>query len=513
MILRKPYAIFIKLFRPMHFIIAVLLGIISYKYYDIYLFFKTYVKTGHFSYVEDITTFYVNGFLYLCIIALIILFSLIIVLFMYKKKSIISYVILLCEQLFCLFFSFSVKSNLIALDTANIDVRMAIVLRDIAVLLSVINVFLLIWMTLRALGFNLKQFEFGKDLKELQIESTDNEEFEFAVDIDKNDIKTRWNRFKRMSHYYFEEYRRVIITIVLCIALIISLVFATSYFSKEVIYNEKVVVDLDNYKYKFKVIDSHLVETDYKGNVIDQGKNKYVVIRYELTNKTKEEFVFDLTTAVLNGSKAYANVMTLYDSFKDIGVGYIGQKLLPDVTGEFIMVYPIDVKDNSSSFVLKLFNGKDRFSVQINPKKYDKVHTNNTVSLNEELVISNSILPKVNFKISEYKTDSKIIFKDKGIDYAIASNSKENTILWLNYSYQMEDSNIYKFTGKQFVGSYVKVVITKNGKTKTYGVVDKTPKSVSGIATLEVNKEVVDADTIMLKINIRNEEYYYYLKK
>ena len=30
---------------------------------------------------------------------------------------------------------------------------------------------------------------------------------------------------------------------------------------------------------------------------------------------------------------------------------------------------------------------------------------------------------------------------------------------------------------------------------------------------LNTLKEVVDADTIMLKINIRNEEYYYYLKK
>ncbi len=513
MILRKPYALFIKLFRPMHFVIVALLGVIAYRFYDINSFFKGYVKTGRFSYIEDITTYYVNGSLYFCIIALMALFALIIVLFAYKKKNFVSSVVMLCGQLFCLFFSFVVKSNLTLLDRTNIDIRTAVILRDISILLSLFNLFLLIWMAFRALGFNLKQFEFGKDLKELQIESADSEEFEFSVDIDKNDIKTRWNRYKRLSKYYVTEYRKIILFIVAFLLIIGGLMALSRSNSKGILYKEGTVIDKDSYKYKFKVLDSYIFDKDYKGNTIGDDKYKYAVIKFELTNKTEDDFVFNLPNAVLYTNNSYANIMTLYDKFRDIGIGYNGQKLKTNATGEFIMVYPVDMKDNNSNFILKVFEGNNRFAVQLEPKKFDKIHENSSVNLNEELTITNSVLPKVTFKVNDYKLDSKIIIKDKGIDYAIISNSKENTILMFNYNYSMEESNIYKFSGKQFIASYVKLEASKNGKTKTYDIVDKTPKLVNGIATLEVNKNVVDADTIMLKINIRNEEYYYYLKK
>lgn len=512
MILRKPYALFIKLFRPMHFIIAVLLTFLSYKFYNIYLFFKGYIKTGHFSSVENITTYYVNNLVYVAIIFLILLFGLILVLFIYKKKRIISYLLIFFSQIFSLAFAIVVKKQLIALDAATIDVRAAIVLRDISVVLAVINILLMIWMTFRALGFNLKQFEFGKDLKELQIESKDSEEFEFSVDIDKNDIRTRWNRYKRLFKYYLSEYKKVITIIIIILAFIIGLVVLTSYLNREIIYKESEVVDLDGYKYKFKTLNSYVFETDYKGNKIDE-KSKYIVVKFEMTNKNEKELLFDLTNAVLIGKKSYANVMTLYDSFRDIGVGYNGQKIKPGVTGEFIMVYPIDKKDNSSTFLLKLFNERDNFSVQLNPKKFNTVHKNNEVEFGSDLKIENSVLPNTIIMINNYNTNNKVIFSHNGIEYAVISNSVDKTNLFINYSYYMEDSSIYKMTGRQFIAAYAKVLITKNGKTQTLDVVDKTPNGVDQASVLSVSNEINDADTICLKFNIRNEEYYYYLKK
>ena len=513
MILRKPYALFIKLFRPIHFVITILLGIVSYKFYDIYSFFKSYVKTGHFSDIKDITTAYVNGSLYFCIILLLFLFSLIIVLFLYKKKNTISYIILLCVQLLSLFFSFTAKHNLVLLDTSVIDIRMAVIVRDISIVLSVFNVFLMIWMAFRALGFNLKQFEFGKDLRELQVESSDNEEFEFSVDIDKNDIKTRWNKIKRLSRYYFSEYKRAFTIIVVIILLIGSGACFVAYFNAETVFSQNVEVNQKGYKYKFKVIDSYLLDKDYKGNAIGEGRYKYVVVKCALTNKTNSEFVFDLTTAVLKTTKAYASIVTMYDSFRDIGVGYTGQQIKPQVTGEFIIVYPIDINDNSSKFVLRVFSGSNKFTVSLNPKKFDKLHNNGAVNINEELDINNSILPNVTFKVSEYEMNSRIIIKDKGIDYVAVPESKDKLILMIKYDYKMADSNIYKINGKMFLESYSKIEAEIDGKKETFDVGDRTPNVFSGVSMLEVNNKIKDATSIALVFNIRNEEYYYYLKK
>lgn len=513
MILRKPYAVFIKLFRPIHFIVTILLGVVSYKFYDIYLFFKNYVRTGHYSDIRDITTSYVNTSLYLCILLLLLFFGLIIVLFLYKKKNVLSYIILFLVQLFALVFAITTKNNLILLDTFSINVRIAVIIRDVAVMLSVFNTFLMIWMFLRALGFNLKQFEFNKDLRELQIESNDNEEFEFSVDIDKNDIKTRWNKIKRLSRYYFSEYKKILIIIVVIVLFIGGLACFTAYLNSETFFGENVEINHNDYKYKFKVIDSYLLDKDYKGNTIGEGKYKYVVVRYELTNKTTSEFVFDLTTAVLNTSKSYANIMTMYDSFRDIGVGYNGQKIKPDVTGEFIMVYPIDIHDNSSKFILRLFNGNTKFAISLNPKKLNKVHENGEVNINEELSITNSILPKVSLKVSEYMIDNPVVFKDKGTDYAVVSGSKDKTILMIKYDYAMDTGNIYKISNKMFFASYAKVKIEVDGKEEILDVVDRTPNLLTNASMLAVDSKIKDATSITLVLTIRNEVYYYSLKK
>ena len=77
----------------------------------------------------------------------------------------------------------------------------------------------------------------------------------------------------------------------------------------------------------------------------------------------------------------------------------------------------------------------------------------------------------------------------------------------------MDDANIYKMNSRTFVGSYAKVEIEVDGKKEVLDVVDKTPNVFSDVSILSVDNKINNATSIALVFTIRNEVYYYSLKK
>ena len=65
MILRKPYAIFIKLFRPIHFIFVFCIGILIYYQNRILSFFNNYLYTSEVVSTDNIKQTLFSNYLYL----------------------------------------------------------------------------------------------------------------------------------------------------------------------------------------------------------------------------------------------------------------------------------------------------------------------------------------------------------------------------------------------------------------------------------------------------------------
>ena len=60
-------------------------------------------------------------------------------------------------------------------------------------------------MIIRGLGFDIKKFNFTKDIQELNIEDIDSEEVEVNVNIDTKNIIRDINRRKRELGYWIKE--------------------------------------------------------------------------------------------------------------------------------------------------------------------------------------------------------------------------------------------------------------------------------------------------------------------
>ena len=100
--------------------------------------------------------------------------------------------------------------------------------KDIA-LIAYIPQFLFVFVCgIRALGFNIKQFNFQRDLKDLEISSSDSEEIELSLGLETYRTQRNFNRFKREFIYYIKENKlMVIIASVILTGLIIYFIIAS----------------------------------------------------------------------------------------------------------------------------------------------------------------------------------------------------------------------------------------------------------------------------------------------
>ena len=180
MILKKPYAFLIKNFRKIHFILAILSVFIIIKTNTVVGFFKEYVANNYSVIVsDDLVSSTISNWLYVAIIVMIITLISVYVLLKLKKKptklyffTILYYIILLIGIIIASVLISSLSKGLWATASAR-------TYRDFANIIYYPSYFFLIFLSIRALGFDVKKFNFKNDLKELKITEEDSEEIEY----------------------------------------------------------------------------------------------------------------------------------------------------------------------------------------------------------------------------------------------------------------------------------------------------------------------------------------------
>ncbi len=93
MILRKPYAFLIKYFHLIHLILFALILYIGIRSYDIVHFLNGYVASGYYTYSSNLAGSYINFFMYLAIIVIILATLLVYLLMKAKNKPTKLYVL------------------------------------------------------------------------------------------------------------------------------------------------------------------------------------------------------------------------------------------------------------------------------------------------------------------------------------------------------------------------------------------------------------------------------------
>ena len=358
MILKRPYAFLIKHFRLIHLIMFSILLYITINARNILNFFKDYITYN--GNIEIISSNYINYYIFIGILLLIILSVIIFYLMKYKNKPrmfYISTIIITLVSYILFMYLFSSLKNLEVTSMSGREIRL---LRDI----SRINFWLLVVISIpifiRGLGFDIKKFNFSSDLKELNLNSEDSAEVEVNTSINSNTIKRLGRRNIRELSYYYKENKLIINIILLIVVFIIIMIFPFNKYvvNKDLKENEILSTKAFNLK----------VNNTYISNRRRISKNNsYIILNISIIGKINK-YSLDLDEFVLNSNNNnYIPSQKYYNYFTDIGIGYKNNILDTSTYKNYILIYNVNSSDND--YKLEYLNSSQK--IKLNPVELD----------------------------------------------------------------------------------------------------------------------------------------------
>ena len=490
MIVRKPFAFLIKHFKAIHLFLFGLLVYVCYKYNDIVSFLRNYISTGNGRY--DAVN-YINYTPIYIILGAILVMIIIYYLMKYKDKpkklylfSIIGYIAVIILFIFLFNYLRTFSSSIIEQKTLRLY-------RDISLMGLIFQYIIIVIMLIRGLGFDIKKFNFSKDIQELNIDLTDNEEVELVMGFDTNKTKFKIRRFFREFRYFIRE--NILFTgLSLIVIVVILWIIVANYTSKNKVYKEKEYFGVD---FNMLVNGSYLTKEDNSLKKLSVGSSSLLVVKFKISSNHSDVLNPDNFILSIYG-KTYSPNNKYCSSLKDIGKCYNKIKLT-EQEKEYIFVYLVDDNVLSKKIYLKYDYGyltnknNSIIKVRLTPDNIDDEETT-TKRINDILGFNNSVIGDYKLKIEEYNiSDNYEINSD--ITLIPTSN---NTIIRLKVT-----------EGNDLIDNYALLKYTISGLEYTSTM--KKLYNDNDYSYYEVNN-ITYADSIKLVLNSRHNNYEYILK-
>ena len=355
MVFRKPYGFLIKYFKLIHLVITAILIYLVRCNREIYLFLNSCIDdvVNKYNALE-----YINYSIYIYLIIVLGLFFIIYLLLKYKDKPRNLYIFSIIGYVIIGIFMFLLFSYFTGLPNNVIDQKVIRAYRDIMLITLGFQYLIIVIMLIRGLGFNIKKFNFGKDIQELNLSYEDAEEIEISVNTDTSKIMRWFRKSKREFGYFFQEYK-VIILVILFIIL--------------------VIVGYNTYKY-ISVIFKVYNQGDMVGNlnniiinnsyyIIDNNKN-HVIIKFDISRYGKQDRLNVNNMILLIGDDEYLPNKNICYNFSYLGNCYKKQ-YVTDKNSSYILVYEVDSLNIENSYLLYKESYDNSFKVKLNLENYE----------------------------------------------------------------------------------------------------------------------------------------------
>ncbi|MEG1142496.1 MAG: hypothetical protein RSE41_08665, partial [Clostridia bacterium] len=356
MILKKPYGLLIKYFKLIHIVLSILSIYVIFKTKDIVSFFRSYVANDYSATItEHMSRNYISPFLFVALILLILIVIVVFILLKYKKKptklyiiSLVYYILLLVMVIASVYLLNSLEETLWATTSARLY-------RDISQIVFLPQIIFIIMLGVRSLGFNIKQFNFQNDLKELELLKEDSEEIEVNLNFDTYKTKRTFRRLMRELKYYIKENTFVFICIIVLITGgLIYLVFK-NFEVFQVKYNQDETFIYESLGVKIE--DSIITNLNYAGEVINPDK-LYLLIKVNFSNQTKNNIKPDIAKYKLKIGDNYINPsLDEGSNFIDYALPYKEDIIKSKTNGTYLLTYVIDTKDINKDTSLIMYTG------------------------------------------------------------------------------------------------------------------------------------------------------------
>ncbi len=535
MILRKPYAFFIKYFKLLHAIIAGLVAFLLYRSFTIYNFFSAYVKNYSSALNEFSPRTFINMYSFLLALVIIIFIIILLSVMIYKKKPKALYIFSIFVYVAVLVLFFIVYPSLRDISAYMLDIRTSSAYRDLFLIISVLQLVCLVWYAIRATGFDIKQFDFGTDLQQLDIDEKDSEEIEVSLEFDQNQIHRNIRYKLRELRYFYGENKFVINTAGIILLIIIGFMIYTNIGIYTASYNQGESFSASGVV--MNVRDTYLTQTDPAGNKLTDDMIVVVKVDIRKQGVVDRSLNTGLTTLIVNGI-SYGQNNDYAKELYDLGTAYAGQSL-SDEFQSYILAFLIPKEDINKKMELK-FNdnvsyvkgemGAKNVYVHLKPINLTKNAGSQDGMIGKEMTFENSILEDSTFMIKGYEFNNKfkINYKycyatDKCIDSyeyltPTATGSYAKTLMRINGYFVADDSisggeitSLQSFLNNFATINYKIGDVWYSNDINTQSVKPKVGVDNSNYY-IEVPLEVANASEISLTFKIRNYTYKYVLK-
>ena len=535
MILRKPYAFFIKYFKLFHAIIAVLVAFLLYRSFTVYNFFKAYVVNYSSALNELSPSTLMNMYSLIMVLGIILLIIVLLSVMIYKKKPKALYIFSLIVYIGVIVLYGITYPILRDISVSILDIRVSSALRDFFMIAVALQFVTLVWYIVRATGFDIKQFDFGTDLQKLDINEKDSEEIEVALEFDQNKVH-RQIRYKiRQLKYVYGENKFIINTvgIILAVILVFTIylnigVYTASYDQGSSFSASGVVMN---------VRDTYLTQTDPFGKSLTNDMIVVVKLDIKSNGGVNTTLNTGLTTLRVD-NQSYSQDVNYAKELYDLGTAYTSQQL-GDEFKSYILTFIVPKDDAKKKMVLK-FNdnvsyvkgeiGAKSIMVTLKPTDLTQKQDEHSVKLGEEENFEDSVLGSSVFKINSYEINDKFKLNykycygtDKCIDSSeyltsTATGNYFKTLMKVDADFSV-DSNVNSTQIISF-NDFLNTFATINYKigsgwiSKRISTQSIKPKvsSDSSYYYIEVPSDVKNASEIYLTFNVRNQVYNYVLK-
>lgn len=526
-ILKKPYAFLIKNFRIIHLILTIFIGYLIFKTYNLYSFFSRYVGNVYSTLTDATPSNYITVFMFLISIVIIV-FSLAMFMLMRKKEkpktlyvNLSIYYILYFIGLIMYFVLFR------SMEAHQLTIRNAMIIRDLTLIIMLPQIVLLVFSSIRAVGFDIRKFNFNKDLKELDIHEEDNEEFEFVLGVDSYKYARYIRRRIREFKYYILENKfmfTVLMSLTFAVLLIITILNFTVY---NRVYGKNQRVNANNMT--LQVTNSYLTNMDYRGNEIAEGKY-FLIVNILFKNDSGQSNVLEMQNyQLLAKSGKITPSLSRSIHFVDFGPGYSKEKIPNGASKEYILVYELEKKDVANKYTLRVvdsveykagtMNSKHK-NFALKPTKYLDMEDIGRYNLGETVNMYDSILNNSSLMIDSFEFRNKITYKYEACirtnctdktDVINADVSKSKTLLVLTGKLDIDKTSSFSKNAKKTM-SFFDAFVQIRFDNKIAPVENVTPQSITDRFILSVDENIGKAQNIDLIITIRNKKYTLKLK-
>lgn len=531
MILRKPYALLIKYFKVIHLFVCFVIGYLIYKTSSVLNFFNTYTSSVESVVGQSTIKDLLSGVSIVLPLLIVIISIAVIYLMRYKKKPVLFYLITILSYLFTTGVFYYANGILNSMYIQVVDIRIALLVRDLITAVMILEWFTLIIFAVRATGFDIKKFNFGQDLEELNVDAKDREEFEINIEIDTDKLKRGWNRNLRHGKYIYKE-NKYLINVILAVIIVGGLGYGIYRFG----FKNKALSENTSFfanGFTLQITGSYITDKAGNGTVIDKN-NAYVLITMNVTNGYTTERKFDTARPVLVvGGKKYYSDYEKAELLEEFGEAYYGETL-DTKPHDYLFIYEIPKKETLKSMQFQYIDegtevGEyDITRIALNPIDLTGNKQEKAVKLGKTIEFEDSILQGSTLKINQIQIADKFQLK---YNFCISDNEcipsteyltptvdeYEKYILKVNGTFKLgKDAKIESLSLAKLLERYGKLVYTIDGKEKETNIALKEvrPKRVSlkDEGYVEVLSEVKDASKIDLKLSVYDTTYTYHLK-